>query len=190
MRCLLCADQSCSGCQAKGRHSLRACAQERSAPALLPQHRLATVPCQALLSTAAREAPPFSLRITRTKKHTRKKIRQELTRISRTEIKSTPPAQLHACLPHQAKAKRMPRPGTCSQQQQNTPCPLTPPRLVQDQTKGKPKSHKNQHKLTQSKSPEGTRREWPPFPSNQRYKISNLHSKSLNLGEEKGRRRE
>ena len=58
------------------------------------------------------------------------------------------------------------------------------------QKKGKPKSHENQHKLTQSKSPEGTRREWPPFPSNQRYKISNLHSKSLNLGEEKGRRRE
>ena len=111
-------------------------------------------------------------------------------RISSTEIKSTPPAQLHACLHHQAKAKRMPRPGTCSLQQQNTPCPLTPPRLVQDQTKGKPKTHENQHKLTQSKSPEGTRREWPPFPSNQRYKISNLHSKSLNLGEEKGRRRE
>ena len=72
VRCLLCADQSCSGCQAKGCHSLHACTQEGLAPALLPQHRLATVPCQTLLSTATREAPPFPLRITRTKKHTRK----------------------------------------------------------------------------------------------------------------------
>ena len=107
-------------------------------------------------------------------------------RISSTEIKSTPPAQLHACLHHQAKAKRMPRPGTCSLQQ-NTPCPLTPPRLVQDQTKGKPKSHENQHKLTQSKSPEGTRRKGPPFPANPWYKVSNFHHKILTLGEKRGR---
>ena len=71
-----------------------------------------------------------------------------------------------------------------------TGIPSTSCARTQNTEKGKPKSHENQHKLTQSKSPEGTRREGPPFPSNQRYKISNLHSKSLNLGEEKGRRRE
>jgi len=58
---------------------------------------------------------------------------------------------------------------------------------VQDQTKGKPKTHENQHKLTQSKSPEGTRRKGPPFPANPWYKVSNFHHKILTLGEKRGR---
>jgi len=33
--------------------------------------------------------------------------------------------------------------------------------------------------LTQSKSPEGTRREGPPFPTNPWYKVSNFHHKIL-----------
>ena len=41
--------------------------------------------------------------------------------------------------------------------------------------------------MTQSKSPEGTRRKGPPFPANPWYKVSNFHHKILTLGEKKGR---
>ena len=56
-------------------------------------------------------------------------------------------------------------------------------------TRGKDQSaNKIAKGIQRIKSQEGTRREGPPFPSNQRYKISNLHSKSLNLGEGKEKR--
>ena len=41
--------------------------------------------------------------------------------------------------------------------------------------------------MTQSKSPEGTRRKGPPFPVNPCYKVSNFHHKILTLGEKRGR---
>ena len=41
--------------------------------------------------------------------------------------------------------------------------------------------------MTQSKSPEGTRRKGPPFPANPWYKVSNFHHKILTLGEKRGR---
>jgi len=71
-----------------------------------------------------------------------------------------------------------------------TRIPSTSCARTQNTEKGKPKSHENQHKLTQSKSPEGTRREGPPFPSNPWYKVSNFHHKILTpRGEEGGRGR-
>jgi len=60
-----------------------------------------------------------------------------------------------------------------------TRIPSTSCARTQNTEKGKPKSHENQHKLTQSKSPEGTRREGPPFPTNPWYKVSNFHHKIL-----------
>ena len=39
--------------------------------------------------------------------------------------------------------------------------------------------------MTQSKSPEGTRRKGPPFPANPWYKVSNFHHKILTLGEKR-----
>ena len=66
-----------------------------------------------------------------------------------------------------------------------TRIPSTSCARTQNIEKGKPKSHENQHKLTQSKSPEGTRREGPPFPSNPWYKVSNFHHKILTLGEKR-----
>jgi len=71
-----------------------------------------------------------------------------------------------------------------------TRIPSTSCARTQNTEKGKPKSHENQHKLTQSKSPEGTRREGPPFPSNPWYKISNFHHKILTPREEEKRDRE
>jgi len=71
-----------------------------------------------------------------------------------------------------------------------TRIPSTSCARTQNTEKGKPKSHENQHKLTQSKSPEGTRREGPPFPSNPWYKISNFHHKILTPREEERRDRE
>ena len=41
--------------------------------------------------------------------------------------------------------------------------------------------------MTQSKSPEGTRRKRPPFPVNPCYKVSNFYHKILTLREKRGR---